>query len=280
MQTHQNPLRGLFRRLVVIAVFLIVLSPFVWCLLLTLQGYGEVNGTYAHLMPRQLHWENYLTVLTNSGFVGGVVNSTLISLLSVVINLIISVPAGFALARIKTPLTNAFVRVMMMFVFVPILLLAVPVRKMLISWGLGGSYLMVALPMTALVMTTMTFWKFYSQFPNEMDDCSTMLGMTPIHGFFCIYLPVSGKMALYAAIMQFVTTWNCSFMPLFMYRRIGNITTVQQSLLQYALSPSWIFVGMAAVLLACLPCWLLYELRSRIAGSVEDSVADPFRNSN
>lgn len=280
MQKSRHPLGGLFKRLVVVLVIIVMLWPFAWCLLLTFQSTAEINSAYASLLPQKIHWENYLSVLTNRGMLSGLLNSLIISLISVAVNLLISVPAGFALARVKMRLTNAFLRVLLMFVFVPVLLLAVPMRDMLKAWGLGGSHLMVALPLTALVATTLTFWRFYSRFPDEIDDCSVIFGMTPIQGFFRIYLPVSGRVMLDAAIMQFVTTWNCAFLPLFMYRRIDNINTIQDSLLQYANSPSHVFLGMVAVLVACLPCWLLYALRHRVCGTPMDSVADPFRNSN
>lgn len=277
---HVSHFKPLFQRLFLGLIFLVVLGPFVWCGLISLQGMPEVNSAYALLLPRQFHLDNYISVLTNSSVAKGFINSLIISLISVALNLVISIPAGFALARLKMPLTRAFVKIMLMFVFVPILLLAVPVREMLVDLGLKNTYWMVALPMSALVMTTMTFWAFYSRFPDEMDDCSVLMGMTPIQGFFQIYLPVSGKMALYAAVMQFVTTWNCSFMPMFMYRGPGGLMTIQKSLLQFTLNPSRIFLGMVAVIVTCLPCWLLYLVRYKLSKDIDSSIADPFRNSN
>lgn len=277
---HTNQVKAFVQRLIVVLTLIVVLGPFVWCALISLQGSAEVNSSYALILPRQLHLDNFASVLRNNGVLTGLKNSLIISLTSVAINLVVSVPAGFALARIKMPLTNGFLKVMMMFVFVPILLLAAPVRDMLRSWGLSGSYWIVALPMSALVLTTMTFWQFYSRFPEEIDDCSVLMGMTPIHGFFLIYLPVSGQMMLYAAIMQFVTTWNCSFMPMFMYWGPKGLMTAQASLLQFALNPSRIFLGMVAVIVVCLPCWILYIVRYKCCRNVTDTVADPFRNSN
>lgn len=277
---HANQIKAFVQRLIVVLTLIVVLGPFVWCLLISLQGTAEVNSAYALILPRHLHLDNFVSVLRNNSIIMGLKNSMIIALLSVAINLVVSIPAGFALARIKMPLTNIFLKVMMMFVFVPILLLALPVREMLRSWGLSGSYWMVALPMSVLVLTTMTFWQFYSRFPEEIDDCSVLMGMTPIHGFFRIYLPVSGKVMLYAAIMQFVTTWNCSFMPMFMYWGPHGLMTAQESLLQFALNPSRIFLGMVAVIVVCLPCWLLYLVRYKCCADATDTVADPFRNSN
>lgn len=277
---HLSHFKPFLLRVFLVFVLCIVLGPFVWCALISLQGMPEVNSSFALLLPRELHLDNITMVLSNSTVAAGFVNSLIISLLSVAVNLLISIPAGFALARVKMPLTNTFLKIMMMFIFVPILLLAVPVREMLSEFGLRNSYWTVALPMSALVMTTMTFWTFYSKFPDEMDDCSVLMGMTPIQGFFRIYLPVSGKMAAYAAVMQFVTTWNCSFIPLFMYRGPGGLVCIQESLLQFTLNPSRIFLGMVAVIITCLPCWLLYVVRYKLGRNVEGSVAEPFHNSN
>lgn len=278
MQRKHKSLHTLFQRLFIVMIFLMVLGPFIWTLLISLQDSVELNSSFAVLLTRDINLDNYRHVLSNSRFVAGLRDSLIISVLSVIINIIISVPAGFALARVKMPLTKIFLRIMLTFVFVPILLLAVPVRQMLLAWGFKSSYWMVVLPMSVLVMTTMTFWSFYARFPDEMDDCSVMLGMTPIQGFFRIYLPVSGKMIAYAAVLQFVTTWNCAFMPMFMYREPHSIIAVQESLLQFALMPSQIFNGMVAVLITCLPCWLLYLVRYKLGKDVDSVVGDPYRD--
>lgn len=277
---HLRYVKPFFQRVFLVLIFMVVLGPFVWCALISLQGTPEVNSSYALLLPREFHLDNYLAVLTNSVVVQGFVNSLIISLLSVAVNLLISIPAGFALARVKMPLSNLFLKVMLMFIFVPVLLLVLPVRGMMAEWGLRDSHWAVALPLSALVLTTMTFWTFYSKFPDEMDDCSVLMGMTPIQGFTHIYLPVSGKIAMYAAVMQFVTTWNCAFMPMFMYRGPGGLVTIQEALLQFTISPSRIFLGMVAVIVVCMPCWLLYLVRYKLGRNVEGSIAEPFRNSN
>ena len=277
---HLKYIKPLLQRVFLVLIFLVVLGPFVWCGLISLQGTPEVNSSYALLLPREFRLDNYLAVITNSSVAQGFINSLMISLLSVAVNLLISIPAGFALARVKMPLTGAFLKVMLMFIFVPVLLLVLPVRDMMAAWGLRDSYWAVALPLSALVLTTMTFWTFYSKFPDEMDDCSALMGMTPIQGFVHIYLPVSGKIAMYAAVMQFVTTWNCAFMPMFMYRGPGGLITIQESLLQFTINPSRIFLGMVAVIVACMPCWLLYLVRYKLGRNVEGSIAEPFRNSN
>lgn len=275
-----KPLRSFFLRIFLVLTLLMVLFPFIWCVLISVQGEPEVNSTYALLLPRSLQFKNYLTVLRNTQFVQGFVNSLIISLLSVALNLLLSVPAGFAMARIKTPLMQLCLRAMLLFVFVPVILLALPMYDMMSEWGLRGTRLMTALPMCALTMTTLTFHAFYSRFPSEMDDCAVLLGITPVRSFLTVYLPVSGRMIAYAAIVQFVTTWNCAFLPMFLYRGPEGLQTVQEALLQFALMPRSIFLGMAAVLLTCLPCWLLYVLRNAFGNHAHRMVADPFRNSN
>ena len=277
---YHHHMRMLFQRLFIIVVFLCIVSPFAWCLLISLQGWAEVNSNYAIVLPEALHVGNYMDILRNGRFASGLLNSLIISLISVVVNLIISVPAGFALARVKTPLTKFFFRMLLTFSFMPMILLAVPMRDMLRAMGLSNTHLMVALPMSALVITVMMFWQFYARFPKDMDDCATMMGLTPIGSFIHVYLPVSGRMMVYAAIMQFVTTWSCAFFPMFMYRGVRGMATVQYALLQFTLSPGRIYLGMAAAILACLPCWLLYVVRYRMKPPETDEIADPFRNSN
>ena len=270
-----SPLRSFFLRVFVVLILLMVLFPFVWCLIISLQRSAEVNSAYAILLPRSIQVKNYLTVLRNAQFFHGLLNSLVISLLSVGMNLLLCVPAGFALARVKTRFSALCLRAVLLFMFVPVALLAVPLQKMLSGMGLSGTHWMVALPLCVMSLTVLIFYAFYARFPSEMDDCATLLGIPPALAFWKVYLPVSGRAIAYAAIAQFITTWNCAFLPMFMYRGSWELKTVQSALLQYALMPRSIYLGMAAVIIACLPCWLLHVLRNRIGTYAFSHMTDP-----
>lgn len=274
---HSKTLKTCLERLLIAIVFFVILGPFFWCLLLSFQGSREINSTFALLIPAQLHPENYRAVLMNSRWVSGFLNSLWISLASVAVNLLFSMPAGYALARVQFPMKGAIHQLLLMLIFLPPMLLVVPLRQMFAALHLQNTIWATALPMSAMVFSTLIFRQFYSRFPQEIDDCATLMGMGPIHRFWKVYAPVSGRTMLYTSMLHFISTWNCLFIPLFMYREPNSLVTVQEALLQFAMNPSRIYLGMAAVVLTCLPCWLLFISQYRFKREVQRTMVDPFR---
>ncbi|MDO4355396.1 MAG: carbohydrate ABC transporter permease [Clostridia bacterium] len=275
---HSSTLKTYFERLLVVIVFIVVLGPIFWCVTLSLQGSREVNSAYALLIPSRLHLENYWTVLTNARWINGFASSLRISLLSTALNLILSAPVGFALARVRFPGQQFIRRLILTFLFVPVILLMVPIRQMFVSLGLQNTAWSTALPMAVSVFSPLIFCQFYSQFPQEIDDCAALSGLGPIRSFVRIYLPVSGKAILYTTTLQFISTWNCAFVPMFMHHGGSSSVTIQEALLQYAMNPSRIFLAMAAVFLACLPCWLLTVIEFRCKLQLRLDLTDPYHS--
>lgn len=275
---HSSTLKAYFERLLVAIVLIVVLGPIFWCIMLSVQGSREVNSAYALLIPSRLHLENYWSVLTNARWVAGFANSLCISLLSTGLNLLLSAPFGFALARVRFPGQQFIRRLTLGFLFVPMLLLMVPIRQLFVSLGLQNTPWSTALPMASSVFSLLIFCQFYSQFPQEIDDCAALMGLGPVRSFLRIYLPVSGKAILYTTTLQFINTWNCAFVPMFMHRGDSSSITLQEALLQYAMNPSRIYLAMAAVFLACLPCWLLSVIEFRCKLQLRLDITDPYRS--
>ena len=68
---HLKYIKPFFQRVFLVLIFLVVLGPFVWCGLISLQGTPEVNSSYALLLPREFRLDNYLAVITNSSVAQG-----------------------------------------------------------------------------------------------------------------------------------------------------------------------------------------------------------------
>ncbi len=275
---HSSALKTYIEQIFVVIVFIVVLGPIFWCLTLSIQGSREVNSAYALLIPGRLHLENYRTILNNARWLSGIGNSLRVSLLSTALNLLLSAPFGFALARVRFPGHQFVRRLTLMFLFVPVMLLLVPIRQMFASLGLQNTVWSTALPLAASVYSLLIFCQFYSQFPQEIDDCAALMGMGPIRCFAQIYLPLSGRAILYTASLQFISTWNCAIVPMFMHHGSSGFTTVQEAMLQYAMNPSRIYLAMAAVLLACLPCWLLSIVEFRCKQRLRLGLTDPYQS--
>src|SRR5215203_6527165 len=83
----------------VIAVVLIMLAPIVWLGITSIRPPIEISSVRLNLIPRNPTLQNYFTVFERYDMAMYLRTTTLISLIVVATNLIVGVPAAYALAR-------------------------------------------------------------------------------------------------------------------------------------------------------------------------------------
>ena len=109
--THTSAKRGL--RLpkingsaVVMGLYLLfLLLPIYWLLIMSLKTNSEILNTFT-LWPEDLTFDNYLTILTDSSWYMGYVNSMIYVVMNMVISLAVALPAAYAFSRFKVPLKD------------------------------------------------------------------------------------------------------------------------------------------------------------------------------
>ena len=190
-------------------LLIIVLYPLLYVLSCSISDPDLVATGRVILIPRGLTLEGYRRVFQDSSIVSGYLNTIYYTVVGTVLNLAVTVPAGYSLAKNTLPGRNLFTAIFMFTMYfsgglIPTFILVNSLglyntRAVLIILGAFSTY-------NCIICRT-----FFAGLPKELEEAAAIDGCGTIRGFFTIVLPLSkalmGVMVLYFAVAH----WNSYF---------------------------------------------------------------------
>lgn len=264
-------------RTVVFGVFmLLMLAPLLWMVSTSFKHEGDVFNFPIQWIPPHATLNNYIEVWQgNYNFPLYYWNSIKVTVAVVVIQLIISAMAGYALAKLdfahKGLIFTTFLATMM----IPDQVTIVPRYILLQKMGLLDSHLGYILMLAFSVYGVFLLRQSIIAIPDSLIEAAEMDGATHLKVFTRIILPMSKPAIATLAILRFVWTWNDYQNPLIFFRD-QKLFTLQLGMSQFA-SQSGTFYAllMAASVCAIVPLIIVfifgqrYILEGMTAGAVK-----------
>jgi multiple sugar transport system permease protein len=206
---------------VVVAIFvLFFVIPIVWLLLATTKSaHGLIvdnpflPGSIDNLAA---NWDQLF------GFQDGAVtawvgNSALYALGALVITLIASIPAGYAMALTEFRLRRPLLVLTLIVMLIPNTALVLPIFLELNVVGLIGSPLSVILPMSFFPFGVyLTYIYFSTSVPRDLLAAARLDGCSELQVFTRVALPLAAPIVALVAFFSFVQSWNNFFLPFVM----------------------------------------------------------------
>jgi multiple sugar transport system permease protein len=206
---------------VVVTVFvLFFLIPIVWLLLATTKSaHGLIvanpfrPGSLENVATnwRQLFDFQDGAVLTWVG------NSALYALGALVVALVASIPAGYAMALTEFRARRLMLVMTLIVMLIPNTALVLPIFLELNVVGLIGSPLSVILPMAFFPFGVyLTYIYFSTSIPRDLLAAARMDGCSEFQVFRKVALPLATPIVALVAFFSFVQSWNNFFLPFVM----------------------------------------------------------------
>lgn len=197
--------------LVLGAVTAVLLFPFYWGLITSLKYEVEIydfSGNF--LVPRNPSLDNYGTLFTTPYYFVWFRNSVVVSVVTTVISVILSVMAGFAIARLRFAGAALAGTLVFIIYLAPKNFLFVPLAQILKDWGLLGGLpaLMLTYPTNLIPFCTWLLSGYFANLPHEPEECAMVDGASRIHAIVRITLPMAWPGIITAAIFSFTASWN------------------------------------------------------------------------
>jgi len=200
-------LRVLFY-LLVAAIIVFNLFPFVWALLSSFRPSSELFST--QLLPSQLTLAHFQAVFKDARFVAGLINSIIVAGCTVLIALGLGSLCAYALGRLpfrfKGPVLY-LVLTMTMFPTIAVLSGLFVMLKTLSLFnsrqGLIVTYLIFTMPFTIWVMT-----QYFRSLPKELEEAAYVDGASPLKVFWDILLPLTLPGLVSTGLLAFIAAWN------------------------------------------------------------------------
>jgi multiple sugar transport system permease protein len=195
-------------------------TPIVWLILAT----GKSPHQLLTAAPFALgNWNSFvanwnaLFAFQQSAIVGWLGNSTFYAFAALAIVLVVSIPAGYALALTEFRFRRALLIVTLVVMLIPNTALVLPVFLELNSVGLIGSALAVILPFSFFPFGVyLTYIYFSTSIPKDLLSAARIDGCSEIQVFVRVALPLAAPVVALVAFFSFVQNWNNYFLPFVM----------------------------------------------------------------
>lgn len=240
--------------LVMIGVGLIFLYPVYVLVNLSFKNPQEISEASLSL-PSHLESGNYSQAWNGASLGAAMVNSTIITVLSLLCLVVIGSLASYYLARTRTRLSYGMYLLFLLGIVLPFQLALVPLYKLMKDSGLLGSYASMIIFYTGLQVpfTIFLYTGFLRALPREYGEAALVDGATHLQSFMRITFPLLRPITGTVIILNAVFVWNDFLTPLVYLGGTPNETlpvVVYQFVGQYVSNWGYIF---AAVVVASLP---------------------------
>jgi multiple sugar transport system permease protein len=250
----------------VVGPFALVLAfPFYWMLWtslktdLDLYNVENVPFSFGNGSPTT---RNFTFLFTDTEYLRWLANTALVGLVVVAITLAVSLPAGYALARLSGRWGQTLGVGIFLVYLVPPTLLFLPLSRVIAELGLQDrlASLILVYPSFTIPFATWLLMGFFKSIPRELEEAALVDGASRLKALQRIVLPVSMPGILTVVIFSFSLCVN-EFVYALAFITASDSKTISTGIYTELIRGDVFFWGalMAATLIPAIPLALLYN---------------------
>jgi multiple sugar transport system permease protein len=213
------------------------LGPFAWLLSSSFQTETEIVSRPPHWIPHAPTVDNYTAIFgarervvtyetrkrahdvsrgvgfipeTAKNLLPALRNSFLVAVSVVILNLIVAIPAGYALAKIRFRGRSASIYAILATRVIPDIVLVVPFFLVIHRlgavdslWSLVITYLAITVPFTVFMLVN-----YFESLPDELDKAARVDGCSRLATLWEVYLPLAQPSLVAVVLFTFLVSWN------------------------------------------------------------------------
>ncbi|WP_199616060.1 carbohydrate ABC transporter permease [Paenibacillus alkalitolerans] len=189
---------------------IVVLYPLIYIISASISSPSTVNSGEMWLLPKDITFDGYRLILDNSDIWRGYTNTFYYTVLGTFVNLAVTIPAAYALARKDFYGRNMFTGMFVLTMFFSGGL--IPTYLVVRNLGLIDTVWAMVLPNAAAVWNIIVSRVFFqTSIPKELEEAAIIDGASNFRLFFLIILPLSAPIVAVMALFYGVGHWNGYF---------------------------------------------------------------------
>lgn len=195
---------------ITVTVVIFAVAPIVWTVLTSFKTEAEIVSSQFRILPERLTFENYATLWQRSGYPRLLLNSAIVTLLTVTMSLSIGTVAGYSISRYKFRGRSGLMIFYLVIRMFPFTLLLIPLFIMLRNLGLFDSHFGLALTYTTFLLP-LCVWMlkgFFDGIPPDLEEASRVDGSTRLGALFKIVLPLARPGIAATTVFIAIGSWN------------------------------------------------------------------------
>ena len=251
---------------VLIGLAIACIGPIVWTFLTSLKYEADIVTKTMHYIPPRITFDNYVKLWNQSGYPVLVINSLIVTSVTVLICLLTGTIAAYAFSRFqfrgRTQLMLGYLVVRMF----PAVLMIIPLFIVMRQVGLLDSTFGLAVAYTSFLLPLFVWMLkgFFDAAPKELESAARIDGSTRIGAMLGIVIPIARNGLVATCLFVAIAAWNEYLFALMLTTSQGSRTwPVGLQLMVGEFQLPW---GMLAAggMISILPVVVLFAIVQRV----------------
>jgi len=200
--------------LLLMPVAFLMLVPFVWVIMTSLETLAQTQHFPPILWPGSFQFNNYPRAFSSVPFGTWFLNTTIVTVSVVLSNLVFCSLAAYGFARIKFWGKGIAYFFLLATLMIPVQVVIIPTFLIVKQMHLLNTLGALIVPNLANVFGIFLLTQFFRTLPIELEEAARIDGASRLKILFTIVLPLSLPALATLAVIQFLWTWNDFLWPL------------------------------------------------------------------
>lgn len=193
-----------------ISFILLTMLPFIWTISTSFKDTSEILSYPPTLFPNHITMENYVKVITKNNFMKYMINSVIITVISVAVTLLVSMFAGYGAARYNFPGKGLIMFTILAGMAVGRFANAMPMYFLASELHLLDTYAILVFVYSAFIIPLVTWLmqSYYRTIPKTLEEAAKLDGCTSWGAFWRVIVPIMRPSIIAGGIIAAVNAWN------------------------------------------------------------------------
>ncbi len=197
-----------------------MLLPLIWLLSTSLKSPTEEIFEFPpRFFPVEPTLENFVTVWQTNPFGRYLWNSTIVAVLTVVLNLLFCSLAAYPLARMEFAGRDVLFAAIVATILIPFQIVMIPLYILTVQLGLRNTYLGMIIPYIASAFGIFLLRQAFQGVPKELEEAARIDGCSALGIWWYVMLPAIRPALVTLAIFVFIGSWSDFLWPLIVLDR-------------------------------------------------------------
>lgn len=197
---------------------LVFTVPALWILIGSFRPTDDIFSSLTPLnwgliIPSRASFDNYVALL-NGGFAVALGNTVLVCVGSVLLGLLLSLPAAYALSAFTFRGRNLIFGFVVISFMMPFDAIAIPLSQLFTDWGLTNTLVGLILPGIGNGLAIFNLRQHFLGIPRSYREAAMLDGASEPRILFSVYVPMSGAAITNSMLLIFLGQWTAYLWPL------------------------------------------------------------------
>jgi multiple sugar transport system permease protein len=249
--------------LVVSAIAVLMMTPFLWMVTTAFSPPREAMAYPPRFIPSTLYLDNFRDALTEAPLLRSMANSAFVAVCVILANLAVSSLAAYSFARLRFPGRDKVFLLYLSAMMIPFQVTLVPMYLQVAALGWVDTYKAIIIPGSVSVWNIFLLRQFFVTIPQDYEDAARIDGTSRLGFYWRILLPMSRPALATVTLFTFMGSWNSFLWPLIVLSTPQRYL-VQQGL-QYWRSQRYDIVSqlMAATTISIIPILTVFVVAQK-----------------